>query len=60
MEKDWAVVFDMDGVLLDSEPVQQQAFNLVLKPYGLEFAEEQFKQFIGIRSIDNFKKIVEH
>ena len=32
---DWAVIFDMDGVLLDSEPLQLAAFNTALEPYGL-------------------------
>jgi HAD superfamily hydrolase (TIGR01509 family) len=53
----WVVIFDMDGVLLDSEPVQMQAFNLTMKPYGIVFNEAEFKEFIGIRSIDNFRAI---
>ncbi len=57
--KDWAVIFDMDGVLLDSEPVQMQAFNAVMEPYGICFKEADFKKFIGIRTIDNFRQIVE-
>ena len=48
----------MDGVLLDSEPVQMQAFNLTMKPYGIVFNEAEFKELIGIRSIDNFRAIV--
>ena len=29
-----AVVFDLDGVLWDGEPLYHEAFNVVLKPYG--------------------------
>ena len=54
----WAVICDMDGVLLDSEPIQMAAFNAVLEPYGLSYSPESFCQFIGIRAIDNFRHIV--
>ena len=54
----WAVIFDMDGVLLDSEPLQMAAFNAALQSYGLCYDQESFRQFIGIRAIDNFRQIV--
>ena len=33
-----AVVFDLDGVLWDGEPLYHEAFNVVLKPYGHSIA----------------------
>ena len=34
-----AVVFDLDGVLWDGEPLYHEAFNVVLKPYGHAISE---------------------
>ncbi len=33
-----AVVFDLDGVLWDGEPLYREAFNVVLRPLGHEVA----------------------
>lgn len=52
-----AVIFDLDGVILDSEPWQKEAFDLTMKPFGISFSEREFSKLIGIRSIDNFKNI---
>ncbi len=49
-----AVIFDMDGIIIDSEPLQKEAFDLVLKPYNIYLSDEEFKKLIGIRSIENF------
>ncbi len=37
-----AVVFDFDGVLVDSEPLHQWAFNEVIAPRGWEVNEREF------------------
>jgi cytidine deaminase len=43
-----AVIFDMDGVLVDSEPVIIEASLRVLKKYGVEAKESDFKEFTGM------------
>ena len=53
----WGVVFDMDGVLLDSEPLQFEALNRTLEPYGVAVDLATFRTFIGIRSSDNFREL---
>ncbi|MBR5721175.1 MAG: HAD family phosphatase, partial [Clostridia bacterium] len=40
-----AVIFDMDGVLVDSEPVIIEASLRVLRKYGVEAKESDFKEF---------------
>jgi beta-phosphoglucomutase len=40
------VVFDMDGTLVDSEPLHHQAYRAVVAPWG-NFTEEQYNQFTG-------------
>jgi HAD superfamily hydrolase (TIGR01509 family) len=42
-----AVVFDLDGVLWDGEPLYHEAFNVVLHPYGHVLTSEEYTQIIG-------------
>lgn len=43
-----ALIFDFDGVLVDSEPVHLRAFTEVLAPIGLELSrEEYFARYLG-------------
>jgi len=43
-----AVIFDMDGVLTDSEPVINVAAIAGLKEYGVNAVPEDFEQFVGM------------
>ena len=42
-----AVIFDMDGVLADSEPAFFDAVNLTLEPTGKQIAWEAYKRLLG-------------
>ncbi|MCX7819197.1 MAG: HAD-IA family hydrolase [Kiritimatiellae bacterium] len=43
-----AVLFDMDGVLCDSEPFICEAARLMFRErYGLEFSPDEFRPFVG-------------
>ena len=42
-----AIIFDMDGVLLDSEPAMKKSAILALKEFGVEAKEEDFIPFTG-------------
>ncbi|WP_066715744.1 GNAT family N-acetyltransferase [Clostridium sp. Marseille-P299] len=42
-----AVIFDMDGVLIDSEPLHTQAAINVMKRFGVSIDDEYFSSFIG-------------
>jgi len=42
-----AVVFDLDGVLWDGEPLYHEAFNVVLAPYGHTVTPEDYSSIIG-------------
>lgn len=46
-----AVVFDLDGVLVDSEPVHFRAANRVLRRYGASISEEYYRSFIGLGEV---------
>jgi len=43
-----AVIFDLDGVLWDGEPLYHEAFNLVLAPYGHRVSDDDYAQIIGL------------
>ncbi len=52
-----AVLFDMDGVIVDSEPLHVAAFQATLKRYGHDLSEEQYKQhFAGRTDEAGFKQ----
>jgi HAD superfamily hydrolase (TIGR01509 family) len=42
-----AVVFDLDGVIWDGEPLYHEAFNVVLAPLGHYLSDEDYEQIIG-------------
>jgi len=44
------VIFDMDGLLIDSEPLWGEAADEVFKMYGVNLSEEQYKTTTGLRT----------
>ena len=44
----FAVIFDMDGVLVDSNKYILDSFNTILQPHNFSIGHEQFKQYMGI------------
>jgi mannitol-1-/sugar-/sorbitol-6-/2-deoxyglucose-6-phosphatase len=51
-----AVIFDMDGVLIDSEPLWRIAMMKGFNDIGIEFTEEDCRRTTGMR----FKEVVQH
>jgi HAD superfamily hydrolase (TIGR01509 family) len=43
-----AVIFDMDGVIIDSEPLHFEADMLTMKDYGKELPEETLIAYVGV------------
>lgn len=54
-----ALVFDMDGVLIDSEPLHLLAYQRYLADFGLTFLEEDNHQFLGMKDLDCAKHLLE-
>ena len=48
-----AVVFDMDGVLVDSEPFGFEAMRRVMARYGLPYGEAENAEFLGRTTLDS-------
>ncbi len=44
-----AIIFDMDGLMVDSEPLAHQAWNDVLQSYGHRLDEATYAQLVGLR-----------
>lgn len=45
-----AIVFDMDGLMVDSEPLSRQAWDEFLRPYGGHITDAMQSQIIGLRA----------
>ncbi len=53
-----AVIFDCDGVLVDSEPLHYQAFQAVLGPLGLGYSYDDYlERYIGFDDRDAFLEV---
>ena len=48
------VIFDMDGVIVDTEPVHFEAMSKVLKKYNATLPENLFRTFVGKRATECF------
>ena len=50
MTKKKAIIFDVDGLMVDSEPLSHQAWNDFLRPFGHQVNDEMVQQMIGFRA----------
>lgn len=48
-----AVVFDLDGLLVDSEPVQYAAWDAFVSRYGRTLSDDQKRRMYGTRLVDS-------
>jgi HAD superfamily hydrolase (TIGR01509 family) len=48
-----AVVFDMDGLLIDSEPLQLRAWDAYLRRHGAELTPALLQRMLGLRLVDS-------
>lgn len=47
-----ALIFDMDGVLVDSEPMHLRAYQEILTSYGVSYTEQDNREFLGRKDIE--------
>jgi beta-phosphoglucomutase len=54
-----AVIFDLDGTLVDTEPLHFSAFNEVLRPHGVEISLDEYcARLIGLNDRDCFATVL--
>ena len=53
------VIFDMDGLMVDTEPLQLEALNLVLRPYSIRLSETDWMSYVGKKPKVNISTIKE-
>ena len=46
------VIFDMDGLLIDSEPIWEEATNEIFATKGLHITHQQYETSIGLRTAE--------
>jgi HAD superfamily hydrolase (TIGR01509 family) len=54
------VIFDMDGVIVDTEPVHHYAFNQHFKALNIEVSPAMYASFTGNSTKNVFQKLKEH
>ena len=43
-----AFIFDLDGVIIDSEPLHYEADKIVFREFGIELADGELDGYVGI------------
>ena len=52
-----AVLFDMDGLIVDTEPIHFKAFRAYMAQFGIDIPESLMPQFIGYTEADNLRDL---
>ena len=51
------IIFDFDGVIVDSEVLVSKAFSKYFKKFGHSFKEEQFYKYAGNKTVEVISKL---
>ncbi|KGL63316.1 HAD family hydrolase [Polaribacter sp. Hel1_85] len=54
------VIFDMDGVIIDSEEIHKKAYYETFNSIGVNVSDELYKTLTGSSTINAFQKLVAH
>mgnify|MGYP001061018430 FL=1 len=54
------VIFDMDGVIIDSEEIHKKAYYETFESVGVTVSEDLYKTLTGSSTINAFQKLVHH
>ena len=55
-----AVLFDMDGVIVDTEPLHRKAYFKMFRDVGIDVNEDLYASFTGQSTINICKRLVNH
>ncbi len=54
------VVFDLDGLMINSEPLALEAWQISLAPFGARLSDDQYRYLIGVSHDTSLRYIVDH
>tara|TARA_R110002073_G_scaffold334200_1_gene523213 strand:- start:8356 stop:9012 length:657 start_codon:yes stop_codon:yes gene_type:complete len=54
------VIFDMDGVIIDSEELHKKAYYETFNSVGVHVSDELYKTLTGSSTINTFQKLIAH
>ncbi len=43
-----AFIFDMDGVIMDSEPLHYESDRMIMRGFGIELSDEELNPYVGV------------
>ena len=52
-----AVIFDMDGVIINSEPLHKKAYQMMFKEFNLNVSDELYGSFTGMATLPICEKL---
>ena len=55
-----AVLFDMDGVIVDTEPLHYKAYHLMFQDFKLNVSNDLYRSFTGQSTLNICKRLVDH
>ncbi|WP_296314018.1 HAD family hydrolase [Winogradskyella sp. UBA3174] len=55
-----AVLFDMDGVIVDTEPLHRKAYHLMFDDVNINVGKDLYESFTGQSTINICKRLVDH
>lgn len=59
MQEIQAVIFDLDGLMVDTEPMARRSWEMVTADFGQYLDEPTFQQMIGLRRMDSAILVLE-
>lgn len=60
LNKTQCVIFDMDGVIIDSETLHKKAYYETFSSLGLNVSDELYRSITGSSTINVFQKLISH
>ena len=55
-----AVIFDMDGLMVDTEPLAIEAWQTTVRRFGYQIDDVMFEQMFGVRQVECAELLLEH
>ena len=53
-----AAIFDMDGVIINSEPLHKKAYQLMFDEFNLDVSDDLYSTFTGMATLPNLREIM--